>query len=139
MKSDKYGVANWLIRQNLDHKPITVFGDGKLKRDFVYVDDVVDALLMLPTNRNTYGQIFNIGHTEVSNFSELAQLIIKISNQGSVEYTKYSKERADQEPGDFYSDISKIYQYIGWKPTISLRKGLIKTIQYYEKYKKFYW
>lgn len=139
MKSNKYGVANWLIRLNLDNEPITVYGDGKLKRDFVYVDDVVDALLDLPKNKSCYGEIFNIGSLEVTDFNELSKLIVKTSKQGKIIHTPFSKERALQEPGDFYSDIAKIKEYIGWEPKVPLSQGLKKTIAYYQKYQQHYW
>jgi UDP-glucose 4-epimerase len=139
MKSNKYGVANWLIRLCLDNQPITVYGDGSIKRDFVYIDDVIDALCQLPANRNCYGEIFNIGHTEISDFNDLSKLIVSVSGKGKIVYTDFSPERAAQEPGDFYSDLNKIKQYIGWKPKIQLAEGLSKTINYYEKYKQHYW
>jgi UDP-glucose 4-epimerase len=139
MKSNKYGVANWLIRQCLDNQPITVFGDGSIKRDFIYIDDVIDALCALPLNRNAYGEIFNIGHTEISDFNNLAKLIVAVSGKGKIVYTDFTPERAAQEPGDFYSDISKIKQYTGWKPKVKLTEGLKQTIAYYAKNKQHYW
>ncbi len=139
MKSNKYGVANWLIRLNLDNLPITVFGKGTLKRDFIYVDDVVEALLLLPQKKRCYGEIFNVGSEEVTDFNELAHMIINTSKQGKVIHTPFTKERALQEPGDFYSDITKIKKYTGWYPRITLKEGLKRTIAFYRKYKKYYW
>ena len=139
MKSNKYGVANWLIRLAIDKQDIPIFGDGKIKRDFIYIDDVVNALLILPQNDNCYGEIFNIGDDKYSNFQILAKSIIKALGYGSIKYTEFSEERKKQEPGDFYSDITKIKKYIGWRPIVSLDKGVKETCAYYLKYKKYYW
>lgn len=139
MKTNKYGVANWFVRLGIDEEPITIYGDGLIKRDFVYIDDVVEALLMLPLYDNCFGQIFNIGHNYVSNFKELAELILSILPKGKLIYTPFSEERKKQEPGDFYSDITKIAAYTGWAPKTSLKDGVTQTIEFYKKYKPYYW
>ncbi|MFA6459157.1 MAG: GDP-mannose 4,6-dehydratase [Candidatus Paceibacterota bacterium] len=139
MKTDKYGVANWFIRLAIDDATIPIFGDGKIMRDFLYVDDVVEALLALPLHEECYGQIYNVGHHEVSNFGELAHATIDIAGTGRAKFTPFSEERKKQEPGHFYSDITKIHKAIGWKPRILLREGIQRTVDFYKKHKKHYW
>jgi UDP-glucose 4-epimerase len=58
---------------------------------------------------------------------------------GHWEFAPFSAERKAQEPGDFYSDISKIRQMVGWEPSTHLKDGLSHTIDYYRMYKAFYW
>jgi len=139
MKTNTYGVANWFIRLAIDNEVIPIYGDGLIKRDFVYVDDVVDALLLLPMKDECFGQVFNVGNNYVSNFKELADTIIKIHGKGEIEYTPFSEERKKQEPGDFYSDISKIKKFTGWEPKTGLKEGVKKTLDYYADNKKYYW
>jgi UDP-glucose 4-epimerase len=139
MKTHHYGVANWFVRLAVDDETIHVFGDGQLKRDFLYVDDCVEALLMSATEKNAYGQIFNIGVDVPTTFLDLVKTIIDIVGSGKWEFAPFSPERAAQEPGDFYSDITKIKKYVGWHPNISLRDGLKSTVEYYRKYKRYYW
>jgi len=139
MKSNKYGVANWFIRLGIDGQTIPLFGDGKIKRDFIYIDDVINTLMLLPLHDNCFGEIFNIGHNHISNFVELAKIIISICKSAKIEFTSFSEERKKQEPGDFYSDIRKIKKFIGWLPEISLYDGVLHTIEYYKKFKKYYW
>jgi len=62
-----------------------------------------------------------------------------VSKTGKWEYAEFSAERKAQEPGDFYSDISKINRIVGWKPTTTLEAGLAKTIEYYRKHREYYW
>ena len=139
MKTHHYGVVNWFVRLAIENKTIQVFGDGQLKRDFLYIDECVDALLMSAISESAYGQVFNVGVDKPVNFVELVKLIIGISESGRWEFAPFSPERAAQEPGDFYSDIAKIKEYIGWYPKISLRDGLKSTVEYYRKYKQYYW
>ena len=139
MMTNKYGVANWFVRLAIDNESIPIYGDGLIKRDFIYIDDTVDALLELPLKEKCFGQVFNIGSDYVSNFKELAETIVDTTKQSKIEFTPFSEERKKQEPGDFYSDISKINEYIGWKPKVSLQEGVKKTVEFYKMNKKYYW
>lgn len=139
MKSSHYGVANWLIRLALDGKPITLFGDGLIRRDFVYVDDCVDAMLRCAAEPGCAGEIINIGDDRPATFRELAETICSIVPDASVIYTEFTPERKAQEPGDFYSDISKIGRLVGWRPTTSLADGVRATVGYYQRHRAHYW
>ncbi len=139
MKSNKYGVINWFIRQAIDNETISLFGDGSIKRDVVYIDDCVHSLLGLALNKKCYGEIYNIGNDKPWTFKQIVEKILEINGYGKYQLTEFSEERKKQEPGDFYSDISKINKAIGWKPTTSFENGLKQTISYYKKNKKYYW
>jgi len=139
MKTSHYGVVNWLIRLAMDGKTIPIFGDGRLKRDFLYIDDTIEAILAVASSDKCYGEIINIGKDKPDNFRHLAEVIIKIARSGSWELTPFTPERAAQEPGDFYSNIRKIRQLTGWKPSTDLEDGIRKTIAYYKKHKGNYW
>lgn len=139
MKHHQYGVANWFVRLAIDDETIKLFGDGSIKRDFLYVDDCVDALLLSATCPAAVGEIFNVGVDHPTTFRELAETIIDVTGTGNWEFAPFSAERKAQEPGDFYSDISKIRRVIGWEPRISLRDGLEATVRYYLQYRERYW
>ena len=135
----RYGVANWFVRLVIDNQPIPIFGDGRIKRDFLYVDDCVDAILHSVACDDARGEILNVGIDQPSDFLELAETLVDVAQSGSWELTPFSAERKAQEPGDFYSDISKIRRVLGWEPQTSLRSGLEQTVQYYQKHKTHYW
>lgn len=139
MKHNRFGVANWFIRLAIENKTIKVFGDGSILRDFLYVDDTVDAIWMCALCENAYGEVFNVGHDRPASFLELAKTIIKIAKSGQWVFAPFSPERAAQEPGDYYSDISKIKKIVGWKPKTTLEDSLKKTIDYYTRFKQYYW
>ena len=139
MEHDEYGVFNWFIRKAMDGEKIPVFGDGRILRDFLYVDDLVECLLKVAMTDGAYGEVFNIGTGTPISFNQLAQKIIEITGTGKVKFTEFTQERKEVEPGDYYADISKIKKITGWKPHTSLDDGISKTVAYYKKYKGKYW
>jgi UDP-glucose 4-epimerase len=139
MAHSRYGVANWFVRMAIDRSPIKVFGDGLIRRDFLYVDDCVQAMLMSAVSDQARGQILNIGVDHPSTFIELAKILVEIVPGACWEYADFSPERKAQEPGDFYSDISKIRKLVGWSPSTELRDGLERTVDYYTQFKHHYW
>jgi nucleoside-diphosphate-sugar epimerase len=139
MKHSRFGVANWFIRLALDGGTIPVFGDGSLLRDFVYVQDALDAVLRCAATEAAYGQVFNVGNNRASSFRELAETVVRAAGSGRWEFAPFSPERAAQEPGDFCSDIRKIGRVVGWQPTTPLEDGVRKTACYYRRYKEHYW
>ena len=139
MQHDQYGVFNWFIRKAIENELIPVFGDGRILRDYVYVDDLVECLLMTATTDQAYGKIFNVGTGQPISFIELAKKIVNTAGNGRVEFTEFTTERKALEPGDYYADISMIKSIVGWQPKTSLETGIKKTIQYYKKNKEHYW
>lgn len=139
MKHHQYGVANWFVRLAIDNETIKLFGDGSIKRDFLYVDDCVEALLLSAMCPAAVGEVFNVGVDHPTTFRELADAIITEAGTGRWEFAPFSAERKAQEPGDFYSDISKIRNLIGWQPATSLHEGLRKTLDYYKSHADQYW
>ncbi len=139
MKHSRFGVCNWFVRVALDDDCIKVMGDGSILRDFLYVDDCVEAILMSAVTEGAYGEIFNVGSDIPVSFLELVKTIIAVAKQGRWEFAEFSAERKAQEPGDFISDVKKMERIVGWKPTTTLEEGLAKTIEYYRKYRDEYW
>jgi len=139
MAHDEYGVLNWFIRKAIDGEVLPVFGDGRILRDFLYVDDLVDCFLQVATRDQAYGEVFNVGSGIPISFIDLAKKIVGIAGSGSVTLTEFTQERKEVEPGDYYTDISKIKRRVGWGPQTSLEEGLKRTIAFYRKHKKQYW
>jgi UDP-glucose 4-epimerase len=131
--------VNWFVRQALDGEPIAVFGTGQILRDFLYVDDCVDATLATATCEAAVGEIFNVGRDQPTSFLELAKLLERLCPSSWWHYAPFTPERAAQEPGDFYSDITKIRTTTGWQPRTELEEGLRRTLAYYEAYRDQYW
>jgi UDP-glucose 4-epimerase len=131
MKHSQFGVVNWFVRLAIEGKPIPIFGSGKILRDFLYVDDCVEALLLAAVEPRAVGEVLNVGHDRPSTFLEVAELLREIVPGTRLEFTDFTPERKAQEPGDFVSDITKIRGLLGWEPRVGLREGLTRTVEFY--------
>lgn len=127
------------IRLLIEGKPITVFGDGTQQRDFNYVDDCVQALLLAGASDLSNGKIYNLGSTEVISLKQLAAMLVEHENGASFNLVDFPPERKAIDIGDYYSDYSLISNDLGWQPKTNLADGIRKTIAYYRKYYKNYW
>jgi len=133
MRHSQFGVVNWFVRLALEGRPIPIFGTGRILRDFLYVDDCVDALVAAAREPSVVGEILNVGHDRPSTFLEVAEILRDLVPGASIEFTDFTPERRAQEPGDFVSDITKIRRLIGWEPRVGLREGLARTVEFYRE------
>ena len=130
MRHSQFGVVNWFVRLALEGRPIPIFGSGRILRDFLYVDDCVEALLAAAREPAAVGEILNVGHDRSSTFLEVAETLRDLVPGTAIEFTDFTPERRAQEPGDFVSDIAKIRRLLGWEPSVSLRDGLARTVEF---------
>lgn len=133
MRHSQFGVVNWFLRLALEGRPIPIFGSGKILRDFLYVDDCVEALLLAAAEPRAVGEILNVGHDRPSTFLEVAEILCELVPGARIEFTEFTPERRAQEPGDFVSDIAKIRRLVGWEPRTGLREGLARTAEFYRE------
>ena len=127
------------VRNLVEGKPVLVFGDGAQLRDFNYVDDVVEALLLAAASDKANGEIFNLGSQEVINLRNLAAMMVEMHPGGGYEVVPFPPERKAIDIGDYYSDFKKIEEGLGWKPKILLKEGLRKSLDYYLLHHAHYW
>ena len=139
MAHDEYGVFNWFIRKAMDNEVIPIFGDGRILRDYLYIDDLTESLVKIAMSDTAYGEVYNVGSGVPLSFVELANKIIDITGTGRVDYTEFTTERKALEPGDYFADITKIKKTIDWFPKITIEDGIKRTIEFYRKYKEHYW
>ena len=127
------------IKQLIEGQPIQVWGDGTQIRDFTYVDDCVDALLMAAASPAADGQIFNLGSDETINLRDLAALLIQINGGGSFDVIPFPADRKPIDIGDYYADYRLIQGRLGWRPRVALREGLRRTLEFYRAEREHYW
>ena len=127
------------IRRLIEEKDFQVFGDGKQRRDFNFVSDVVDALLLAASSDDANGQVFNLGDDEHITLQELATLLIKLSGHGKYELVPFPGDRKAIDIGDYFADFRKIQRVLGWTPKTKLEDGLNKTLRYYRDHHAHYW
>lgn len=128
----------WL-RNMVEGAPLRVFGDGSQLRDFNYVDDVVDALLLAAAEPRALGQIYNLGSKEIVSLEALAKLIVRLHGGGSYELVPFPPDRKAIDIGDYYGDTTKIGDELGWLPKIGLETGLARSLRYYAEHSAHYW
>lgn len=127
------------VRLLIENQPIKVFGDGLQLRDFNYVDDCVEALLLAGVNNEANGKVYNLGSSEVIGLRDLAEMMVNLGFGGSFELVPFPPERKAIDIGDYYSDFSLISNELGWTPKVGLREGLQKTMAYYMAHHAHYW
>ena len=127
----RQGFMGWFVRLALEDRTLTVYGDGSQRRDFLYVDDAVEALIRIGLADAPAGSVYNVAGAEVASLAELARKMCEISGRGRVELVPFPDERRAIDIGDFYADGSGLSQLIDWKPTVLLDDGLRRTFDYY--------
>ena len=127
------------IRRLIEEKEFQIFGDGKQRRDFNFVSDVIDALLLAASSDDANGEIFNLGHSEHVALQQLASLLIKLNGRGKYELIPFPEDRKAIDIGDYFSDFRKIQTLLGWTPKTKLEDGLKETLQYYREHHAHYW
>lgn len=118
------------IRLVLEGKPFEVWGGGQL-RDYTYVDDVVEALLLAASSSAADGKIFNLGGERIYSLLETAKTLVRVNGGGEFVVKEFPEDRKIIDIGDYYSDFTLIKETLGWEPRIKLEEGLSRTIQYY--------
>lgn len=118
----------------LEDKPIPFYGDGTTKRDYTYIDDIVDGILKsmsyLFNNENVY-EIFNLGESHVVSLKEMVETIENALGK------KATLDIQTMQPGDVdktYADISKAKAMIGYEPQTNFAEGIRKFVEWYKRY-----
>lgn len=131
-ESSAYGfVTGVFIKQVLDNKAPTVFGDGMMTRDFVYIDDNIEVQLKALLTEKTNGQVINVGMGKEVTILELANKIIRLSGK-VLHPALVSSNRYDiryRRP-----DTTKLKKLVGYVPRVSLEEGLKKTMRWYKRH-----
>jgi UDP-glucose 4-epimerase len=120
------------IRRILEGQPFEVW-DGDQYRDFTYVDDAVDAFLLMAQCEQANGQVYNLGGDAPITLHQLADLLIEVNGGGEYVTRAFPEDRKRIDIGSYYSDWSLIRSALGWKPAVGLREGLARTLAYYRE------
>ncbi len=139
MKHSKYGIVNWFIRLALQGQPLTVFGEGLQRRDYIFNEDLAAGCIALMLSPGTEGQVYNLGTGTGVNFIEMARLVAATVPGTEVRRVEWPKDRYFVETGDYLSDITRISAVSGWQPRVTLKEGIERTVAYYRQYQQEYW
>jgi UDP-glucose 4-epimerase len=129
---------NFFIGLALQNKIITVFGDGNQKRNVIYVDDVVNGIILVSQNPQTNGEVFFLVGDEHYSVSEIAKATVKNMESGQFQLVPWPKGREKIDVGDAIISNKKLKDYIDWIPEYNLHNGLKNTRRYYINYLEKY-
>ena len=125
--SGTYGaVFGVFLAQKIAKKPFTIVGDGKQTRDFTYVSDIVEAIIKVSKKKNITGEIFNVGSGKTISVNKIVELL-----KGK----KINIPKRPGEPDITFACIKKIKRKTGWKPKISIEKGIKIMLQHIDDWK----
>lgn len=138
IKHSKYSLVGWFVRLAMEDKEIKIFGDGKQIRNYIYIDDIVEAFIQAGASHTVDGNMYFLGSRENTEFRTMAELVVKTVGSGSIRYVPWPGDYERAETGASIIDTSKIDDALGWKPKVSLSEGIKLTYDYYSKYRDFY-
>ena len=122
-------VVSNFIMQALRGEPITLYGDGSQTRSFCFVDDLVEAMIRLMDAEDVNTGPMNLGNPGEYTIRQLAETIAEMTNSKSeIIY----KPLPEDDPTQRCPDIGLAKKVLGWEPTIQLREGLKRTIDYFK-------
>jgi len=127
LKNDGRVVSNFVV-QALTGQDLTLYGDGLQTRSFCYVDDLVTGVTRMMDQTATHGPV-NLGNPTEFTIRELAELTIELTNSSARIVTRPLPK---DDPVRRRPDITRAETYLGWRPEVQLREGLVKTIAYFE-------
>jgi UDP-glucose 4-epimerase len=131
LKHDRQGFVPWFVRLALLGEEIRIFGDGTQRRDLNFVDDAVEALLMVGPAPETVGEIYNLGHPEVVSLLDFTKALVAVCPGSRYRLVPFPADAKIIDIGDYYGSFTKIRSAIGWEPRINLIEGLTRTVAYY--------
>jgi UDP-glucuronate decarboxylase len=128
MAPDDGRVVSNFVLQALRGEPLTIYGDGSQTRSFCYVSDLIDGFVRLMDNDKGLVGPVNLGNPGEFTMKELADAVIEVTGSKS---TIEHKPLPQDDPKQRQPDISLAKKELGWEPTIQLREGLEKTVEYF--------
>jgi UDP-glucuronate decarboxylase len=126
--SDGRVVSNFIV-QAIGNNPITIYGDGSQTRSFCYVSDMIEGLVKMMNCDDFTGPV-NLGNPSEFSIGELAKLVLEITQSKSeIVY----KPLPQDDPLQRCPDIALAKDRLKWEPTVALREGLEKTVEYFKQ------
>lgn len=123
------GVTTIFVQRLLEDKQLVVFGDGEQTRDFVYVDDAVAANMLALNEREARGEVFNIGTGTSTTINSIAECLLETMGKSSCKPVHEAPRTGDIRHS--CANINKAIEILGYKPSISIKEGLVKLVEWY--------
>jgi nucleoside-diphosphate-sugar epimerase len=122
------GAITIFVSDLLGNRLPTIFGDGKQKRDFVFVEDVVSATILALTEKNAVGETFNIASGKAITINKIVQILQKLTGKENLKPVHEAPREGDIRHS--YASIEKARTRLGYEPTFSFEKGLRELVNH---------
>lgn len=138
IRNDRQGFIGIFIRKALRGEPLQVFGTGRQRRDFNYVDDVVEAILRAAATPACWGRVWNLGADRHYSLLEFVEILAR---HCAVEWSTvpFPDDKKLIDIGDYYGDYSAFREATGWRPRVDLEEGIERTLESYRRHPEVYW
>ena len=121
------------IRKLLEGKSIQVFGDGKQRRDYNYIEDVLDALLIAATDKNAVGNVYNLGAPDPLSLEDTGKIMCREIEGSDYQMIPFPEDRKAIDVGDFICDYSAFRDQFGWEPKTTFIEGVSKSLDFFKR------
>lgn len=129
---DKKRYIPYVVSKFLKNKKISL-NNKNYKRDFCYIDDVIQAIILSMKSSRSSGEIFNVGSGKKISLLEVAKIISDLCLSGKIVINKKTRDNNKRKENiSLCSNIDKIKKTLKWFPKVNLNEGLLKTIEYYK-------
>ena len=125
------------VKRVIEGEPFEVW-EGSQFRDFTYVDDAVEALLLAAVVGETNGRVFNVGGCERVTLTETAEALVSACPGASFSVKEFPADRKRIDIGSYYADDSLLRQTLAWAPRVPIGEGLGRTVEYYRQHLAHY-
>lgn len=131
--SHKGSVVAKFIKRVMNGEVIEIYGDGRQTRDFIFIDDLLEAVYKAATVENIGGEIFQVATSQETTVNELTQVLLNALKAEGIDNAKI--ENIESQKGEVqrnFSDTSKAQERLGWKASTNLIDGLMKTVRFFK-------
>jgi len=134
----RYGLVNWFIRVCMEGGEIKIFGDGEQVRDYIYVEDIVSAILLCGIRDEATGETVNLGNGSGTSLKAMVQTVVQAVGTGSYAHVEWPENYFNIETGDYVADITKA-KALGYEPRVAFEEGVKRTVDFYRENRRDYW
>lgn len=124
-----FGVVGNFISSARADQEIKLWGGGLQLRDYIFIDNLIDLILACAVDDRAVGRIYNAGSGVATSLADLAAIVLDLVGAGRVATPEWPPLELGVETGDFVADISRATSELGWRPAVSLREGLVRTLE----------
>ncbi|MBN1779905.1 GDP-mannose 4,6-dehydratase [bacterium] len=134
MHAGFYGILNWFMSNAMQDKPITVYAEGLQTRDYIYIDDVVDAFMAVAASDTANGRMYYVGSGRETVFIDMVREICRAVGKGEIVHVPFPESRKKIDITRFVVSTEKLEKDTGWKAKTDLRSGIEQTARFYEQH-----